>query len=434
MSELGIIIGIIGLGLLAAAHEIGHFVVAKRLGIKVEELSIFVGPSLFSWTRKGVVYHIRLIPFGAYVRFPGMEDEDGGVSNPDSYFNQARWKRLLVALGGPVTNFLLGIIILSVVFSSTGFFTLKIDTVFPGTQLAETNAMKGDVIQAINGHSVITYIDMDYLLNNIPNTDPIQLTLRSPSSGQSYDIELQPVITSQYFLGITRMNELDEYGGWAIVEVNPAQNDGNPVFKIGDSLLSVNGVGITDPGFVELIASSGGEELSAHIVRDGKQMDIALKAIFLDTVNDRGVNTQFAEGILPAIKHSTLFSVSLIKMSAFILRDIVTGRVAPQDTLTGPVGIASIISNVVTEPSTDKGEKIDELVIMAGIISVALAFSNLLPLPGLDGNAMVLLTVEMIRGKKISLKTEQVINVIGFVFLIALTIYVLTIDIMRLVG
>ena len=64
MSVLGIVIAVLGLGLLAAAHEIGHFIVARMLGIKVEELSVFIGPSLFSWKRKGVEYHIRLIPFG----------------------------------------------------------------------------------------------------------------------------------------------------------------------------------------------------------------------------------------------------------------------------------------------------------------------------------------------------------------------------------
>ena len=434
MSPLSIVICIIGLGLLAAAHEIGHFVVARRLGIKVEELSIFVGPSLVSWTRKGVVYHIRLIPFGAYVRFPGIEDEDGGESNPDSYFKQPRWKRLIVSLGGPVTNFLLGIIIFAVMFSTTGFFSVNLDTVYPGTQIAETQAVKGDVIQAINGHTILTDLDLNYAMSTIPNTDPIHMTLRSQTSGQSYDIVLQPVITSQYYLGITRMNDLDEYGGWDIVEVNPAQNDGNPVFKVGDSLLSVNGVSITDPGFVELIAYSDGKELTAHIVRDGVEQDITLTTIPIETVNDRGIYIQLGEGFLPMIRQSVLYSVSLIKVSVFTIRDMVTGRIAAKDTLTGPVGIANIVSDVVDEPSTDSGEKIVNLGLIAGLISVGLAFSNMLPLPGLDGNAMVMLIVEMIRGKKISLKTERVINVLGFVFLIALTIYVLTIDIMRLVG
>ena len=91
-----------------------------------------------------------------------------------------------------------------------------------------------------------------------------------------------------------------------------------------------------------------------------------------------------------------------------------------------------LVNSVVETPQVDNSIKVEQLLQMAGLISVGLAFSNMLPLPGLDGNALVLVTVEMIRGRKISEKTERIINVVGFVVLIALVILALTSDILRI--
>lgn len=434
MSALSIIVSIIGLGLLAAAHEIGHFIVAKRLGIKVEELSIFIGPSLFSWKRKDVTYHIRLIPFGAYVRFPGLDEEDGGISNPDSYFNQPRWKRLLVALAGPFTNLVLGIIIFAAIFSAFGFLSTNLDTVFDGTQIADTQAKQGDSILYMNGQRVFTQLDLSYVLFNIPDKDPLTMTLLSKETGKSYDINLTPVITSKYRLGITVLSELDGNKGMAIVDVDPTQNNSNPVLKKGDSLLAVNGIAVDDPAYANVVSGSEGNMLTATIIRDGVKQDVKLTATSFDTANPRGIYLLPGEGIGSLLRESVLYSFSIIKVSILSLRDVANGTIAAQDAVAGPVGIATIVSDVVDQPDTNNTQKLENLGILAGLISVGLAFSNLLPLPGLDGNAMVLVVVEMIRGKKLSLKTERVINAIGFVVLIALVLFALSSDILRLVG
>ena len=434
MSALSIIVCILGLGLLAAAHEIGHFLAAKRLGIKVEELSVFVGPSLFHWKRKGVDYHIRLIPFGAYVRFPGLEDEDGGISNPDSYFNQPRWKRLLIALAGPVTNLFLGVLIFAVVFSCFGFLSTNLDKIMDKTQIADTSAVMGDEIVKVNGSRIFTQLDLSYVLYNVPDNDPLTMILRSKDTGKQYTVTLTPQITSKYRLGITVLPDLDDNNGMSIVDVDPNQNGGNPVMKKGDSLIAVNGIAVNDPGYADAVASSNGSELTATIIRDGVRQDVTLKATIYETSNSRGIYLLPGTGIISLLKESVLYSVSIIKVSIYSLRDVAKGTVAVQDAVTGPVGIATIVSDVVDAPKTDNSVKLENLGTLAGLISVGLAFTNLLPLPGLDGNAMVLVVIEMIRGKKLSIQTERIINGVGFVFLIALVIFALSSDIMRLVG
>ena len=434
MSALSIVLCILGLGILAAAHEIGHFLVAKRLGIKVEELSVFVGPSLVQWKRKGVEYHIRLIPFGAYVRFAGLEDEDGGLKNHDSLFNQPRWKRLLVSLAGPFTNVILGIIIFAVTFASFGFLSTKLDTIFEGTQIAGTNAKTGDEIVTMNGSQIYTQLDLSYVLYNSPDSEAMTMTLRSKENGSLYNVTLKPTITSKYRLGITVMSGLDSNNGMSVVDVDPTQNGGNPVFIKGDSLIAVNGISVDDPKYANVVSSSNGNELSATIIRDGVKKDIKLTATVFDTANERGIFLLPGTGIGSLLKESVLYSVSIFKVTVNSLKDIAEGRVKAQDAVAGPVGIATMVSSVVDAPKVDNSVKVENLATLAGLISVGLAFSNMLPLPGLDGNALILLVVEMIRGKKLSLKSERVINAVGFVVLIALVLFALSSDIMRLVG
>lgn len=436
MSPLSIIISIIGLGLLAAAHEIGHFLVAKKLGIKVEELSVFVGPSLIHWKKNGVEYHIRLIPFGAYVRFPGMEDEDGGTANPDSYLNQPRWKRLIVALAGPITNIILGIVIFAVVFASFGFLSTNLDTVSAGTQLAGTNADEGDAILSLNGKRILTDADLGYYYSTIPDTDPMVLTLHSFITDKDYSVTLNPTIESRYILGISVVSksELDKNNGWEIVEVDPKQNGGNPVLKKGDSLLAINGIPVTDSSYADIIPGNSDNKVSVTIVRSGVQKDVTMTATVYDAANPRGIFVKQGSGIGDLLKHSVLYSASVIVVSIDGLKSVAQGKIKAQDAIAGPVGIATIVSDVVDAPKTENSVKVEYLGTLAGLISVGLAFSNLLPLPGLDGNVMVLVVIEMIRGKKISLKTERIINAVGFVVLISLVVFALSSDIMRLVG
>ena len=434
MSPLSIIICVLGLGILAAVHEIGHFLAAKRLGIKVEELSIFVGPSLFSWKKNGVDYHIRLIPFGAYVRFTGMDEEDGGPENPDSYLNQARWKRLLVSLAGPFMNIVLGIIIFAAVFSGFGFLSTKLDMITEGTQIAETNAAEGDSIISVNGNRILTDLDLSYFFSMASNTEAMTLTLRSQESGDSYTVTLKPTLTSKYMLGIVVDPSTGENGGWKILSVDEEQNGGNPVMKAGDSLVAVNGISVTDPDYADVVSGSGGNELTATIVRGGVLQDVKLSAKIYEEANPRGVYVKAGSGFGGVIRESVLYSVSVIKVSLLSIQDIIQGEIKASDAVAGPVGIATIVSDVVDQPQVDYSAKVQSLGLLAGLISVGLAFTNLLPLPGLDGNALILVVVEMIRGKKISVRTEKIINVLGFIILIALVLFALSSDILRLVG
>ena len=434
MSVESIIICILGLGILAAVHEIGHFIVARILKIKVYELSIFVGPKLFSWKRKDVEYYIRLIPIGAYVRFSEYDEETGELKddNPENLINQARWKRLLVSLAGPFMNVVLGIIIFMICFSNFGFLSLRQDVIVPETQMAETRVEMGDVLLKMNGTRVYTQMDVSYELSKINNIDEVELEYRSAKNGEVYKVTLKPTITEQYMLGITHYADLDENGGWEITSVDERQNGYNPVIKVGDSVLSVGGVDVSDPAIADVVKESQGGELAVVLIRDGVEMTVSMKTVMVETSNYRGLYLQDGKGIWECFREAVLFPISFMRISIDSLAQVFAGKVAAYDVVSGPVGIASVVSDVVDAPKVSRTVKLETLLLLAGGISTGLAFTNMLPIPGLDGNAIVLTVVEMIRGKKLSRKAEQVINVIGFVMIIALVVFALVSDIIRL--
>ncbi|MBR2750887.1 MAG: RIP metalloprotease RseP [Lachnospiraceae bacterium] len=434
MSPLSIIICILGLGILAAVHEIGHFIVARILKIKVYELSVFVGPKLFSWKRNGIDYFIRLIPVGAYVRFSEIDEETGELKddNPENLINQARWKRLLVSLAGPFMNIILGIIIFMICFSVFGFLSLRQGVIVEGTQVADTRIEVGDSIVSLNGRSILCQMDLSYYLDECSNKDSVDLVMRSGKTGEKYNVTLVPDIQDQYMLGFTHYSGVDSYGGWKVTSVDSRQNNDSPVMKVNDTVLSVNDVPVTDPACTDIIRQSNGQTLSVKIVRNGEEMTLEMNPIKVKTSNLRGIYLDDGKGLWETFREAVVFPFSFIRISIDSLAKVFAGKVAAYDVLSGPVGIASVVSDVVDAPEVESSMKVETLLILAGGISTGLAFTNLLPIPGLDGNAIVLTVVEMIRGKKLSRKAEQVINVIGFVMIIGLVIFALVSDIIRL--
>ena len=438
MSIFSILIAIVVVGIIAALHETGHFLVAKWLGVKVEEFSIFVGPSLFSWKRNGVEYYIRLIPIGAYVRYKGMDLEDQSDTDPDMFFNQPRWKRFLIAIAGPLTNVLTGMLIFLIYFSVSGnFASNRIGILRPDTQLAQTAAKAGDEIISVNGKKYFADLELGYIAEMVGDTNPLSMTLRSRETEELYEIILEPEMVMQYRLGITYKYTYEDppYEKRIIESVEDYSNNGNPVLKKNDAVLAINGVLIADSDlFTEEVRSSAGAPLHVKIIRDGKEMELEMVANSVETVKyGRGFVLERGYGFAESVRQSLLYPISIVRVSIASIGDMIGGRVKPTEVIAGPVGIVGAVSDVVDNPDADAGVKIDFIINFAGVISIALFFSNMLPIPGLDGNAMVLMLVEMVRGKKLSLKTETIINVVGFVCILALVGFALYSDIFRLV-
>jgi len=160
---LYILLAILIFGLLIAAHELGHFLAAKAVGVRVNEFSICMGPVLWQSTKGETTYSLRAIPIGGYC---AMEGEDEESDDPRAFSSASPWRRLLILVAGSAANFLVGFLIVLILYlSAAGFTTTRIAGFFDGSPVpAETGLAVGDELYRIDGERVYLYSDIAMLL------------------------------------------------------------------------------------------------------------------------------------------------------------------------------------------------------------------------------------------------------------------------------
>jgi len=189
------------LSAVVVVHEIGHFVAARRCGIKVEEFSIGMGPRLLKLRGKETLYSLRAFPIGGSCQMLG-EDED----NPDARaFNRKPvWKRIIVLVAGAVMNFLLAFCLFLVIVAFNGFRVTDVYSVVPGSPAEAAGLQTGDEIVRVNGTKVNIYMDYELALEG--NEDkPIQLRINR--GGEKLTLTITPEWSEEherYLLGYQR--------------------------------------------------------------------------------------------------------------------------------------------------------------------------------------------------------------------------------------
>lgn len=439
-----IIFVLIMLGVLATLHELGHYWMARLLKIKVFEVSIFVGPKLLKWKHKDVDFALRMIPVGAYVRFTEIDEEGKAVESkdPDLLINQPRIKRLIVALAGPAMNLVLGILIFLIMFWTTGFTSTHIIKPEKGSQLAAYTEMvgDGDTVKAINGVNVYTSFDLIFELDSADPSKDLDVTIKSKESGKNYTVTLEPIIRARPMLLITVENKLvtNEYNGWKVYSVSEEQNNGNPVIRPGDYVTHINGKSVDEEDFEDFLYNITDEVVTVTYVRDGEVHEDELVPKYVDTVNSRGItllnyNVNTAGRFFLALGYAAKMPASIMNISIRGIKDIIAGKVKAYNLVSGPIGITTMVNDVVADEQDTFADKAYVLIMLSAVISIALAFSNLLPIPGLDGIQIVFIVVEMVIGRRLSDKAEARLTVVGFIFIVLLLIFAFVSDILRII-
>ena len=163
-----IIVAIIMFGLLIAVHEFGHFFTAKLFGIRVNEFSIGMGPAILKKEKGETLYSLRLFPVGGYC---AMEGEDEDSDDPRAFGQAAAWKQVVVLVAGAAMNFLVGFLLILLLFSqSAGFYQPTISGFSAGFGVEDCGLQPGDVILSLNGHRVYYYDNLSLLLGRAGDT------------------------------------------------------------------------------------------------------------------------------------------------------------------------------------------------------------------------------------------------------------------------
>jgi regulator of sigma E protease len=421
-----IILFVVALFVAMCLHELGHFITAKRTGVKVEEFGIGMPPPrLFGFKRGETTYSLNAIPIGAFVKAAGENDP----SVPRSLAGKGPWTRLGIYAAGPVMNIFLAFVLLSAflalpvsVFAGDG---LMVGAVVGNSPAEQAGIEPGDIILQVDGQPIDTQGDMQDIVNSVAEGTQISLLLLR--NGQDIRATATPQLEQgQRVVGV--------YIYWNMVsQIQEGSSAYDAGVRAGDYIRGINGQAVYDASSMINALSSVAQDgtISLVVQRDGNVTTPTFANDGYSTLP--GVQMQYAPGAhigqdqIPVWQAVNAGAKYIIEMPVLIVRTIPQIIKTPSNALVGPIGAGQLTVEVVRTSGSSA------LLFMAGMISLGLAVFNFLPIPPLDGGGMLVAFIEGVRrGKRLSPRTMRLAYTIGTAFLIALVVLITSVDIWRL--
>jgi regulator of sigma E protease len=426
-----IILFLVALFVAICLHELGHFITAKRAGVKVEEFGIgFPPPRLLSIKRGETVYSLNAIPIGAFVKAAGENDP----TVPRGLAGKGPWTRLGIYAAGPLVNIFLAFVLLSAflalpvsVIASDG---LIVRAVVADSPAEEAGIEPGDIILEVDGQPIHRQGDMQDIVNS--GEEGAEITLSILRNGQDKEITLKPKFDpekQQRIIGV--------YLWWDMVS---QVEEGSPAYEAGirpyDAIYSINGQRIYNEESMSsaLHSVAEGEEINLVLLPNAEPEtteEISLTNDGYETLP--GVEMRWVEGVhfeqerLPVWRAVYFGARDIIYMPVLIIEAIPQIIESPDMALVGPIGAGQLTVEIV------RSSGLSSILFMASMISLGLAIFNFLPIPPLDGGGMLVAFIEGCRrGKRLAPRTIRLAYTIGTTFLIALVILITVMDIWRL--
>lgn len=427
-------------GLLIFFHELGHFIVAKLVNVKVLKFSIGFGPKIIGKKIGETEYVLSLLPLGGYVK-PLGEDPDDEIAEEDiprAYNNQPVWKRASIVIAGPIFNLVLAYLIFVVFLTASlpivipvlsDLTNTKIEGISKDSPAMMAGLRSGDTVLSVNGKDISTWVEIDEVVIK----SPLKEVLFKVKRGESIiDIAVIPEETAVKSkngdkstvgdIGISRLSTRLE----GIVDNSPAMKAG---LKEGDTVLAVNGEAVGDWGeMADRISGSPDTEIVLNINREEAVIDVNVRTDAdgrIGISKGMGFNVIQSSGILDASVKGFQAVYGWVALTLDVAGRLITGNMSTK-MLGGPIVI-------VNEASKAASSGIADYFYLIALISVNLAVINLFPVPVLDGGHLIFLCIESIRGKPLNEKLEEIFTKIGFGLLLMLIAFVLYNDTMKVI-
>jgi regulator of sigma E protease len=433
---------LLSLSILVAVHEMGHLLAAKYFGMRVEQFSIGFPPKLWSFRKGETEYAISAIPLGGYVKISGMIDEsldtDAMKAEPQpwEFRSKPAWQRLIVMLGGIIVNVIVGIIIFIGITYVYGDTNIRKDEINKrggfavGSIGKELGMQSGDKIVKINGEDYKYFEDLIHPKNLLADNASYTV-LRD---GKEIKLNIKPNFIEHFSELKNGRDFVSPRIPAFVTKVVKDSLAGQMGLAAGDTVIEMNGKPIRyHDEMGEELASFQGDTLKMKVRRGADT--VALAHVFIPNKERKlGIATELPEdywkdaevvttyGFVESIPLGTsrAFETLFTQIKAF--GRMVTGALNPRKSLSGPIGIAEAFGNKW------KWERFWSL---TGVLSLVLAFMNLLPIPALDGGHVMFLTYEIVSRRKPSDKFLETAQKIGMVFLLGLILFVITNDIIK---
>ena len=429
---LTIVSFIIVLGVLVFFHELGHYWMARRSGIVVEEFGMGYPPRLAKlFTYDGTDFTLNALPLGGFAR---MKGEDAGDMSPGSFNAASIGGRAATLIAGPFMNALLAVILFAASFAA-GFPAPaghpQLTAVAPGSAWAELGLQQGDILLTYNGAPVQVSVQPD---SRVPVREVTSAAngaegnLVVSRNGKMTDVpvadaaELQSALDAGGFVTVL-MTQVT-----GIAQDSPAQAAG---IQPGDVVLDVDDTIVTyDNPLDQEIQQRLGQPTTLTLLRNNDWVDVTLTPRAAPPPGQGALGVQIAAvtematmGILPALWEGVRSTVDYALLVLQLPIMLLMGTLSPADAqVTGPVGIAQMVGGAVSA-TIDTGRWFPILRLSA-VLSAALAVTNLLPLPALDGGRLLFILIEAIRGRRVSPEREGMIHMVGFMVLLGLMLLI----------
>lgn len=423
---------IVVLGFLILVHELGHFLVAKKLGVKVEKFSIGFGPKIVGFSRGETEYMISAFPLGGYVKLMGEEPDETLVNDPREFGSRPVSHRMAIIIAGPLMNLLLTFILFPLVFmmgvNMPAFLDEEVNVgwIMEDSPAEAAGIQPGDVIKSANGK---TLDDWEKAVTEFAANPGRKLTLEVLRKGSIIKIDMTP-----------RYSDGDGSGYSGIIQPMPPEvgsvSPGMPAAKAGiregDVIESVNGVPVSHwVHMSNLIKGSGGKEIAIGVARDSKAMELKLKPVLDEASGNYIIGVGYRQrtvlkkyGFFDSLREGIKRGFELTALTFDVLKRLFTLNLSLKS-LGGPIMIAQ-----ATGAAAHAG--LAEVIGLMAFISLQLGILNLLPIPVLDGGHVFFLLAEMGLRRPISIKTREIAQQIGFIILILLMLIVSYNDIRRI--
>ena len=439
---LAILFSIIGLGFLVFIHELGHFVLAKANGIKVEVFSLGYGKKLIGFKRGDTWYQISYFPLGGYCKMAGEDLKEGVTGAPDEFNSKSPLQKLSVVFAGPFFNYIFGILIFAIIFmfpQTHETFSNKIDVLPKLIVNQKTNIspamqaglQRGDLIVNIDGHSVTSWDDIrNYIVKGFDTPKSLVID----RNGKITNITVNPILdkdTGMALIGITPFTVP------TIRKIEPDSVADNYGLKINDTIALFNGEPVASVNdLMDKLEHTKYKVLTLLVRRDNILIKKQVPITTSDKENLLGISfspdsisiTNAGHSFFKAWGAGFQKANSVIVQSAKGLGLLFKGKLNARKSMGGPVKILYFASKIA-----ETGSFVAFISFMA-LLSVLLGFFNLLPIPPIDGSFVLVYLYELITRRKANLKVMEIIQGVGFFLLIALSVLILFNDVISLFG
>jgi regulator of sigma E protease len=422
---------ILVLGVLIFVHELGHFLAARRIGVRVLTFSLGFGPKLLKFRRGDTEYCVSAIPLGGYVKMAGENPEDARTGASDEFLSKSKWQRFQVLIMGPIMNLALALVVMAfVLYQGADVPAFTQQQVVVGTVEADSPAQKagilpGDHIIQVGSMPVETW--EEFMLETVTKANrPTKLTIIRDS--KTIEREVVPTAVGKYEEGVVGVIPPLRPQVASLQPGEPAEAAG---LHAGDVILAVNGEKpIVHARVIEIIRANEGKPLQFEILRAGSTLMVPVTPKrFTDNVRIgaqiRELEVRIIEpNLLEAFKLSAERNYDWAKLIVRTLVGLFT-RDTPVKQLMGPVAIAGLSGEAAQAGWI-------QLFSLMAMISLNLGLLNLMPIPVLDGGHITILALEGLSRRDFSMKVKEKMLLGGFVLLLMLMVTVIYNDLARI--